>query len=95
MIAVDSSVAIAAFGEWHQLNHRLDDRFADVLEPPDAAAQRQLVRVLASHQRIGGSIYDAVIGLTAKLAGAELVTADTRAHSTYGVVGVTTRWLAP
>jgi predicted nucleic acid-binding protein len=128
MIAVDSSVAIAAFGEWHKLNgpacdvldngavvpahavletysvltgfpppHRadpalvdtwLDDRFADILEAPAASEQRDLVRTLASNGGIGGVVYDALVALTAKRAGAVLVTADSRATAIYELVGV-------
>lgn len=128
MIAVDSSVAIAAFGEWHELNqparavldrgaaipihalletysvltgfprpHRaapslvdtwLEDRFQEVLPPPGADAQRKLVRTLAGEGRAGGAVYDALVALTAKTAGAALVTADRRARSTYELVGV-------
>lgn len=128
MIAVDSSVAIAAFGEWHELNepacavldegavipihalletysvltgfprpHRaapslvdtwLEDRFRAVLPPPGADAQRELVRILAGEGRVGGAIYDALVALTVKTAGAALVTADRRARSIYELVGV-------
>lgn len=133
MIAVDSSVAIAAFGEWHELNdaavaalddgaalpahalletysvltgfpppHRaapdlvitwLDDRFRTILRPPSARAQRDLLRTLAPASRIGGAVYDGLVGLTAKLAGATLVTADVRATTTYELIGVDFRRL--
>lgn len=128
MIAVDSSVAIAAFGEWHELNdaaagivdegaaipahalletysvltgfpppHRapaeivdtwLDDRFPRILSPPSAEEQRDLVRQLAGAGRIGGAAYDALVALTAKIAGATLATADRRALPVYDLVGV-------
>jgi predicted nucleic acid-binding protein len=133
VIAVDSSVAVAAFGDWHRLNesaraildedavlpahalletysvltgfpppHRatpdlvdawLDNRFHAILEPPPPQEQRALVRRLAATGRIGGAIYDAVVALTAKLAGAVLVTADIRAAHTYDLVGVEWRAL--
>ncbi|MGH8776845.1 MAG: PIN domain-containing protein [Jiangellaceae bacterium] len=133
MIAVDSSVAIAAFGDWHRLNdparavldegaalpahalletysvltgfpppHRaapdlvttwLDDRFDHVLPPPTSAEHRTLVRTLASAGRIGGVTYDALVGLTAKVAGAVLVSADSRALAAYELVGVEVRYL--
>lgn len=133
MIAVDGSVAIAAFGDWHELNeparsildqgaaipahamietyavltgfpppHRaaaslvdtwLEERFPVVLPPPDAQAQRELVRTLAGAGRIAGAVYDALVALTAKIAGAILVTADTRARSAYDLVGVELRVL--
>lgn len=130
-MVVDSSVAVAGFGDWHRLNeqvcavldggvtlpahalletyavltgfpapHRapadlvetwLDDRFPDILPPPPAAQQRDLVRALAAAGRIGGAVYDGLIGLTAKLAGAVLVTADPRAAAVYDLVGVQVR----
>lgn len=133
MIAVDSSVAIAAFGEWHELNaeactildegaaipahamletysvltgfpppHRatpdlvdtwLDDRFPTILPPPPADEQRDLVRTMAREGRPGGAIYDALVALTAKLAGAALITADGRAVPIYELVGVEVRRL--
>lgn len=132
-MAVDSSVAVAGFGEWHRLNepacalldegaalpahalletyavltgfpapHRappdlvqawLDDRFHDFLAPPPAPQQRDLVRAMASAGRIGGAIYDGLIALTAKLAGAVLITADPRATAVYDLVGVEVRQL--
>ncbi|CAN5912146.1 type II toxin-antitoxin system VapC family toxin [soil metagenome] len=135
MIAVDTSVAVAAFGDWHRLHpeaiavlddgagipahalletysvlsgfpppHRaapglvsewLDARFIDVLAPPDPEAQRGLVRLLADAGRTGGAVYDGVIGLTARIAGATLVTADQRAATIYELCGVEVRLLGP
>jgi predicted nucleic acid-binding protein len=131
MIAVDTSVAVAAFGEWHRLNepardvldegpalpahalletyavltgfpppHRaapalvdawLDDRFPTILAPPAPEEQRALVRRLAAAGRGGGAVYDALVGLTAGLAGAVLVTADARAAATYELIDVDAR----
>lgn len=71
----------------------LEDRFPVVLEAPGADAHRQLVRDLAAAGRMGGAIYDGLVGLTAKVAGATLVTADTRASVVYDLIGVTTRIL--
>lgn len=133
MIAVDTSVAIAAFGDWHRLNeparavldegmalpahalletysvltgfpppHRaapdlvdawLDDRFPAILAAPPPQEQRALVRRLASTGRVGDAVYDALVALTARLAGAVLVTADARAAATYELVGVELRRL--
>lgn len=128
MIAVDSSIAIAAFGDWHELNeearsvldrgaalpvhvlletysvltgfpppHRaapdvvdswLEDRFQEILPPPGADEQRELVRTLARAGRTGGIVYDALVALTAKSAGATLVTADARAVPIYELIGL-------
>ena len=133
MIAVDSSIAIAAFGEWHEPHepaaavvdggvalpahalletysvltgfpppHRapadivgtwLDDRFHRVLEPPDADEHQDLVRRLVGAGRVGGATYDALVALTAKGAGATLVTLDQRAVPVYDLVGVHFRLL--
>lgn len=133
MIAVDSSVAIAGFGDWHDLNERarsildegvaipahalletysvltgfppphraaprlvdswLEDRFAVILPSPAVDDQRDLVRRLARAGRMGGGVYDALVALTAKAAGAVLVTADRRAVAAYELVGVEIRHL--
>jgi predicted nucleic acid-binding protein len=133
MIAVDSSVAIAAFGDWHELNERavelldegaaipaharletysvltgfppphrapaelvvtwLGDRFSKVLAPPSSHEQREMLALLARSGRIGGAVYDALVALTAKRAGATLVTADRRASAIYELVGVSFRRL--
>ena len=133
MIAVDSSVAIAAFGDWHALNgpavrildegaaipahvrletysvltgfpppHRapaelvvtwLADRFAKVLAPPSPQEQKEMLALLARAGRIGGAVYDALVALTVKRAGATLVTADRRAATIYELVGVSFRQL--
>ncbi len=133
MISVDSSVAVAAFGEWHRFNqvacavldegvavpahvvletyavltgfpppHRaspqvvetwLDDRFPTMLGAPSPAHHRELVHQLAAAGRVGGSIYDALVAITARDAGAVLVTLDTRAAAIYELVGVEVRFL--
>ena len=48
----------------------------------------RLVQLLAERGIGGGSVYDALIGLTAKRAGATLLTRDLRARATYLAVGV-------
>jgi predicted nucleic acid-binding protein len=128
MIAVDMSVAVAAFGEWHELNARamgildqgavlpahalletysvltgfppphrappdvvitwLEGRFEAILPSPGVDEQRALVRRLTDLGRTGGAVYDALVGLTARLAGATLVTADRRAVPIYEALGV-------
>lgn len=133
MRAVDTSVAVAAFGEWHSLNlpareildegavlpvhamletysvltafpppHRaspavvdewLRGRFDGVLAAPSPKQHQKLVSRMAGAGRSGASIYDALIGLTAKLAGAELYTADLRASAVYDLLEVNWRGL--
>lgn len=133
MIAVDSSVAIAGFGEWHELNeealavldegaalpahamletysvltgfpppHRaaadlvltwMRDRFGRILPSPAPREQRQLLETLAPAGRIGGTVYDGLVALTVRLAGATLVTADMRAAATYELLHVEYRFL--
>lgn len=128
MIAVDTSVAVAALGEWHELHRRavdvldagpavpvhalletwsvltgfppphrapmevvrewLEDRFKVVLDPPEVEEQRALVRQMAELGRPGGAIYDALIGLTARRAGATLISADRRAAAIYDLLEV-------
>lgn len=49
----------------------------------DARSHRGLIDHLAGHNIVGGVAYDALIGLTAKTAGAMLLTRDLRAVATY------------
>jgi predicted nucleic acid-binding protein len=49
----------------------------------DARSHRGLIDHLAEHHVTGGAIYDALVGLTAKAAGATLLTRDLRAVRTY------------
>lgn len=63
-------------------------RFERLLPPPSPNDHLQIVSALAEDGRSGGSVYDALIGLTAKLAGATLITADRRAAEVYDLVGV-------
>lgn len=133
MIAVDSSVAVAAFGDWHELNEAavavlddgaalpahamletysvltgfpapyraapalvltwLDDRFEGILSPPPPEAHRGLLEDLSAAGRIGGAVYDGLVALTVRMAGATLVTADTRAVPVYELIGVRHRLL--
>ena len=66
----------------------LKERFADVLPSPSVADQRALVGKLAEAGRIGRRGVRRFGGLTAKAAGAVLVTADQRALAVYDLVGV-------
>lgn len=49
----------------------------------DPRSHRDLIAHLAEHGVTGGSTYDALVGLTAKAAGATLLTRDARAIPTY------------
>jgi hypothetical protein len=49
----------------------------------DARSHRGLIDHLAEHHVTGGAAYDALVGLTAKAAGATLLTRDLRAATTY------------
>jgi predicted nucleic acid-binding protein len=133
MKAVDTSVAVAAFGDWHRLNGAacavldqgalipahalletysvltgfpppyraapqivvdwLENRFDEVIAPPDIAAHRELIRAVAAAGRAGGSIYDALVAMTANATGAVLITADRRAAAVYDLIGVEREFL--
>lgn len=54
----------------------------------DARSYRQLIEQLAEHRMNGGADYDALVGLTAKVAGARLLTRDERAIRTYELLDV-------
>jgi predicted nucleic acid-binding protein len=58
-----------------------------------AVAHQGLLRELAGAGVRGGAVYDAVVAATAAAAGADLLTLDGRAVSTYRAVGV--RFRAP
>jgi hypothetical protein len=66
----------------------LESRFEAILPSPGVDEQRALVRRLTGLGRTGGAVYDALVGLTVKLAGATLVTADRRAVPIYEALGV-------
>lgn len=127
MIAVDTSVVVAAFATWHAGHpgavsvlarkpqipahaliesfsvltrlpppHRgpaevvrqfLEERFRSApLVLPGESFRRLLARAVES-RLLGGAIFDALIGETARHAGAMLVTRDRRAVPTYERVG--------
>ena len=71
--AADVALALARFGEPLILS---------------AAGYVALLRRLAERGSVGGAIYDAVVGATAREANAHLVSLDRRAARTYEVVGV-------
>ena len=54
----------------------------------DAQPHRELISHLATHNVTGGAAYDALVGLTAKVAGATLLTRDRRAVRTYELLDV-------
>lgn len=60
---------------------------------PRPGAYREALDLLASRNRAGGAIYDALIALAARDAEAALVSLDRRAERTYVACGVETRLL--
>lgn len=123
MIAVDTSVVVAAFASWHDGHrgaaaalarkpeipaHVLIESFSVLTRlpaphrsPPEivetflnqnfpqaplslpGAALRALIHAAVAARIAGGAIYDALIGETARHAGATLLTRDKRAVLTY------------
>lgn len=128
MIAVDTSVVVAAFASWHEGHatataalrraprvpaHALIETYSVLtrLPPPHRASPTLVAEFLAArfgdaplalppaeHVRLvescatlgiaGGSIHDALIGVTVKHARGILLTRDRRACSTYERLGV-------
>jgi predicted nucleic acid-binding protein len=80
MIAVDTSVVVAAFASWHE-GHA---------SAAAALARRPRVpaHVLLETGIVRGSIHDALVGATVRHAGARLLSRDRRAAPTYERVGV-------
>jgi predicted nucleic acid-binding protein len=72
------------------------DQFLDRATPiqPRPQAYREALDLLAGHDRGGGAIYDALIALAAREAGATLVSLDLRAERTYAACGVEAKQLA-
>lgn len=71
----------------------LVDRFPAPYLVLSGAQLRDLLPSLAASDIVGGLTYDALIGLTAREFGAELLSCDRRAAATYQAVGVQTRSL--
>lgn len=69
-------------------------RFPDPPLGLDPDAYPILVRRLADAGLAGGSVYDALVGETARRAGAVLLTRDRRAALVYELLGVTVRTVA-
>lgn len=67
--------------------------FPDPWILPDGDLFTTLVPRLATAGIVGGSVYDALVGLTAKAAGATLITRDRRAEHTYDALAVPYRRL--
>lgn len=128
MIAVDTSVVVAAFASWHQghaaaraalarrphlIAHVAIETYSVLtrLPPPHRAsaslvadflataftapplvlpaeAYLELIDGAAQAPLPGGAIYDALVGVTARNAGATLLTRDRRAIPTYEALGV-------
>lgn len=66
----------------------LESRFPDAPFTLDSADLRRLLSLMAVAPIQGGQVYDALIGFTARLAGATLLTLDHRAERTYQAIGV-------
>jgi len=60
---------------------------------PRPGAYREALGLLCEDGRAGGAIYDALIALAARDAGAELVSLDGQAGRTYALCGVEVRLL--
>jgi predicted nucleic acid-binding protein len=128
LIAVDSSVVVAAFASWHEGNrsaaeilarkprvpahalvetysvltrlpspHRapspvvsafLEERFREAPLTLPARAWPRLLGLASEAGITGGAVYDALIGATARHAGATLLTRDRRATTVYAKIGV-------
>ena len=66
------------------------DQFLDGASPiqPRPGSYWEALSLLAENGRSGGAIYDALIALAARDAGAELVSLDSRAEQTYALCGI-------
>ncbi|MGH3429155.1 MAG: PIN domain-containing protein [Mycobacteriales bacterium] len=62
--------------------------FTDKPLTPDSDDYARLIDIIASKALAGGQVYDALVGYTAAMAGAQLLTRDKRAAATYRAVGV-------
>lgn len=62
---------------------------------PDAELYESLTATTSTAGVIGGSTYDALVGLTAHTFGHELLSLDIRAERTYRSLGILYRLLAP
>jgi predicted nucleic acid-binding protein len=97
--AVETFSAISRFPEPFRVDAAtaaklIADNFRDrVLAGPSPKQLPAWLARMADAGISGGAIYDALVGETAKLAGATLVTADRRAAETYRAVGVEVQML--
>lgn len=64
-----------------------------VVIPLGEDAQRSTVRTLSEAGVTAGAVYDGIVALTARGAGATLCSRDRRARPTYEALGVDLRWL--
>jgi predicted nucleic acid-binding protein len=80
-----------------QVAHRLLEAWFDraAVLPAPADVQRRIVPLVSSRGFEGGSVCDALIGLTARSAGHVLVTRDRRALRLYEDLDVEVEFLAP
>ncbi len=72
------------------------DQFLDRAEPiqPRPRSYREALGLLGERDRAGGAVYDALIALAVRDAGATLVSLDRRAERTYAACGIEARLLA-
>lgn len=66
----------------------LNRRFPDAWLALDVDGHRQLLREASDLQLTGGAVYDALVGATARQAGARLLSRDRRAASAYRALRV-------
>ncbi|HEX5712834.1 MAG TPA: PIN domain-containing protein [Solirubrobacterales bacterium] len=72
------------------------DQFLERSDPiqPRVGSYREALDLLGARNRAGGAIYDALVALAARDAGATLVSLDRRAAPTYAACGTEVRQLA-
>lgn len=61
--------------------------------PLDEESQRSALGTLAAAGISGGAVYDGIVALTVRQAGARLCTRDRRARATYESLGIDIEWI--
>jgi len=102
VIAVDTSVIVAAISPWHEFHDVaraacVDDiisrQWGGKRIDPSAALYASAIGRLAKQGIVGGSTYDGLVALTVLEHGMSLVSLDRRAERTYRRLGVDYRVL--